>query len=239
MRTNGAGIELTGNQLKVLAVAAMVLDHSTALFIPRDFTFWWLLRMIGRIAAPIMCYLIAEGYYHTSSRRRYAGRLLRMALVSHIPYCLCFGHNPLRFWRATSVMVALLAGLMALWFCRNRRTPLWQKGIFTGVCCLLAYSANWNYIAVLWVLGFGLFHGNLRGQLLAFSAVSGLYLLQPLIYDMPNVLMVSRLGVFLCIPLLLLYRGQRGRRSNWIQWGFYWFYPIHLLALWIIRIIFQ
>ena len=44
-------------------------------------------------------------------------------------------------------------------------------------------------------------------------------------------------GIFLAIPLLACYNGRRGRRSRVIKWGFYLFYPLHLLLLLGLRVI--
>ncbi len=151
------GLQLTGNQLKIIAIAAMTLDHCVAVFMPQDMAGRWILRMLGRMAAPIMCYLIAEGYYHTSNLKKYMGRLLLVAVISHIPYNLCFGYDVWRFWEATDVMVALFAGLAALAAFEKKELPLWLRLFIVAGCCLFAYSANWNYIAVLWILGFGVF----------------------------------------------------------------------------------
>ena len=86
---------------------------------------------------------------------------------------------------------------------------------------------------MLWIVGFGVFRGSPARQMLAFSAVGVLYLLQPLVYG-TSFPYISRVGVFLAIPLLLCYNGRRGRRSKLIQWGFYWFYPAHLLLLYLL-----
>ena len=124
------GLQLTGNQLKIIAIAAMTLDHCVAVFMPQDMAGRWILRMLGRMAAPIMCYLIAEGYHHTSNLKKYMGRLLLVAVISHIPYNLCFGYDVWRFWEATDVMVALFAGLAAL-------AAFEKKSCLCGCACLL------------------------------------------------------------------------------------------------------
>ena len=36
---------------------------------------------------------------------------------------------------------------------------------------------------------------------------------------------------------LLLYNGQRGRKSKWYQWGYYLIYPIHLMVLYVIELL--
>ena len=107
-------ITITSNQLKLIAIAAMVFDHCMVVFIPHDLAIYEVLRMPGRLTAPIMCFLIAEGYYHTSNLWRYMKRLFVMALISHVPFALFFGYNVWAFWQATDVLWALLLGLIAL-----------------------------------------------------------------------------------------------------------------------------
>lgn len=226
-------VQVNANQLKVIAIAAMLIDHIAIVFVPDDFPAMWFLRMIGRMTAPIMCYFIAEGYYHTSNLKKYMGRIFLIAVISHVPHNLCLGQDVLRFWEATDVMFSLLLGLIALELCKNNWLVLWQKVLAVALCCLLAYSADWNYIAVLWILGFGIFHSDRTKQFIAFTAVATIYLIQPFIYG-SSIPYISRFGVFLVIPLLLLYSGERGKKSKLIKWGFYWFYPIHLLLLYLL-----
>lgn len=45
-----------------------------------------------------------------------------------------------------------------------------------------------------------------------------------------------QLGVFLAIPLLCCYNGKRGSGGRAAKWGFYIFYPAHLLVLWILNL---
>jgi hypothetical protein len=45
------------------------------------------------------------------------------------------------------------------------------------------------------------------------------------------------LGMLLPIPLLALYNGENGKKSNFIKYGFYAFYPAHLILLYIIKIL--
>lgn len=225
------GISLTANQLKVIAILAMVFDHCMVAFVPHELAIYPFLRMPGRITAPTMCFLIAEGYHHTSNLKKYMGRLLLMAVISHVPFNLFFGYDLLAFWKATDVIWSLLLGLIALTAYKCTWLKLWQKIILIGVCCLFAYSADWNYIAVLMVLGFGAFYKNKNMQTVVQIAICVMYGVQALLYGAS---LVIRIGILLSIPLLRLYNGQRGKKSIYIQWGFYWFYPMHLLALYLL-----
>ena len=73
---------LTGNQLKLLALIAMTCDHVGLQLLPQ----FIILRIIGRLAAPLFAYMIAEGCRYTHNRGRYLGRLLGMAALCQIAY---------------------------------------------------------------------------------------------------------------------------------------------------------
>lgn len=81
------------------------------------------------------------------------------------------------------------------------------------------------------VLLFGIFHGEKNPQTASHIAVTTLYELQALAYDTS---VLAKLGILFSIPLLRRYNGQRGPKSKLIQWGFYWFYPIHLFVLFLL-----
>lgn len=222
---------LNANRLKAIAVAAMVIDHTAALLLG-SLPWVWVLRLIGRLTAPIMCYFIAEGYAHTSNLRRYFVRLLVTAAVSHVPFVLCQG-GWTQFWNTTSVIWTLTLGLLALAVSQDERVPLWGKLLTALACCALAWNADWSWHAVLWILGFGTFRDDKRRAFAVFAAVGLLYVLPDL--AAPTVYTLSRLGVFLAIPLLLLYNGTHGARSRALQYAYYWFYPAHLTALLLLR----
>ena len=69
---------LNGNQLKAIAMVSMTIDHVTSVMFPNYPTDWWIiiLHIIGRLAAPIFWFFIAEGYHYTHDLKKYAGRLL-------------------------------------------------------------------------------------------------------------------------------------------------------------------
>lgn len=233
--------KLNANQLKILAVLAMLLDHAAGLFMPHGGVLWMILRALGRIAAPTMCYMIAEGYHHTSDRKKYLFRLVLFALIAHIPYNLCMGFtlSPLK---ATSVMWALAMGLLALMIVKEEKWHWAVRLLGLGCCCLLAYTANWNYIAVLWVVVFGLFHEQRAKQMLSFALIGVVFhfgqQLEPLLtgrIPLANYVGWYQAGIFLAIPLLLCYNGTHGKKSKVISRFFYWFYPAHLLVLYLLN----
>ena len=97
--------------------------------------------------------------------------------------------------------------------------------------------ANWNYIAVLWIFGFAVFRESPKKQWAFFGLVTLLYVLQYFVYG-STLPVWLRPFVLLCVPLLLCYNHTLGRRSKVLQWGYYLFYPAHLLVLTLLREIF-
>ena len=74
-------------------------------------------------------------------------------------------------------------GYAALSAVKSGKLPLPVKVAVLALCCALAVTANWNYIAVLWVVGFGLFYGNFRKQAVCFCVVGVLFHLIPTFFD--------------------------------------------------------
>lgn len=230
---------LNANTLKLIAALAMFFDHFAAVFFPHDTLWGVLLRIPGRISAPIMCCMIAEGYHHTSNLKRYITRLLICAVISHIPYNLCFNYS---FFQATSVVWGLALGLIALAIVKHEDWNILLRIFGLGVCCLLSITANWNYIAVLWIVAFGVFYGNFRGQMISFSVIGIFLLILPSVTNLGFIDYSSpgwnwyQLGIFLAIPFLILYNGKRGKKSKFMTRFFYVFYPLHLLFIYVLRL---
>ena len=87
---------ISGYWLKVIAVISMLIDHTSAVIleqIPGLENPAFLMRIIGRLAFPIYCFLLVEGFYHTRSRAKYAGRLFLFALISEVPFDLAFSRR--------------------------------------------------------------------------------------------------------------------------------------------------
>ncbi|MEA4833270.1 MAG: TraX family protein [Oscillospiraceae bacterium] len=226
------------NQLKIIAIIAMFFDHVVTGFISHNTLIGLILHIPGRIAAPIMCYMIAEGYHHTSNIKKYITRLLIFAVISHLPYNLYFGF---KFFQATSIIWGLALGLIALTAVKSDRLHFVVKLFVLALCCALSVTANWNYVAVLWIVVFGLFYGDFKKQMLGFCTVGVICHLIPTYINFgpshkgyPH---WYQLGIFLAIPVLALYNGERGKKSKFITWFFYIFYPVHLIMLYLIKLL--
>ena len=72
--------------LKLIALVSMVCDHTAVVLLPGSLLYGPM-RAFGRMAFLLYACLLAEGFRHTRSAKRYALRLAGMGLLSTIPYC--------------------------------------------------------------------------------------------------------------------------------------------------------
>lgn len=209
---------------------------------------------LGRLAFPIFLFFLAEGCRRTHDMGRYLLRLGIFAAVSQLPFSLLFetwgGSVILTFFLGAlgifcfqtlcgrvSAPVAVLPALalavlaellrsdygfigvllaLSLYFCgESRKHRLVCLAIGLAIC-YLAYTPL-NMLLLYWISPSDPFFT-------AFSQALPSYLELYLPYH----LVVFSSSLLALLPLYF-YSGRRGRGSKWF---FYWFYPLHLLALW-------
>lgn len=240
--------KLTANQLKVIAIIAMFIDHIAIVFFSTQSILGQVLHTIGRITMPIMCYFIAEGYYKTRNIKKYALRLLIFSVVSYYPfYLFAKGVPPISFGEniiissdiIMNTIFVLFLGLMALIVWNHKNIKVYIKIPLIFLICILSTIADWGYIGVLWVLVFGANHDKFKNQIVGFLLVSMILILKPILM-LVNIIdgvwweQIYQFGLLLAIPLLSQYNNKLGKYKN-IKWMFYIFYPLHLLILGCIR----
>ena len=79
--------------LKIIAVTSMCIDHLAVVLYGRDFPSWNMylyMRAIGRLAFPLYCFMLVNGFEKTSNRKKYLSRLLMFAALSQIPFTMVF-----------------------------------------------------------------------------------------------------------------------------------------------------
>lgn len=232
---------LNANQLKLIAIIAMTIDHLTWTFCPGYSTEWWviLLHIIGRLTAPIMWFFISEGYYYTHDFKKYAKRLFILAFISHFAYNFCFGISfiPLKtsVFNQTGVVWSLAWGLMLLYINDSEKLQQWHKVVITILICIITFPSDWSSIATMAILHIGVNRGNFKKQMTWMMILVSFYTLIYFLF-IDRVYGIIQLGTCLTIPLLRLYNGKRG---SWKGMGklFYVYYPVHLVICGIIRIL--
>ena len=244
---------LDGETLKLIAIAAMTIDHIAFAFVPDGTALAILMHAVGRITGPVMFCLAAEGYHHTRSVPRYILRLAVFALVSFLPFQLfVYGRElPVRFsLTRLNVIYTILLGVLAV-HVRHKVRPMPLKILLIGALALLSVPGDWGTTGFFLVLTFEFYYGDFRNQAFAYTLVVlfDQYVLHlftspvfSLLYEGTLDLSAWRYGaenLGLVLPLLLLrrYNGRRGGRGRWDKWLFYAYYPAHLLVLGGIRVL--
>ena len=221
---------LSGTALKLAACITMLIDHIGASCIeatygvayrtpPQIVQLDLVLRLIGRLAFPIFCFLLVEGFVHTHDVKKYLGRMVLFGLVSEIPYDLAFFRSPFDpsqqnvYW-TLALGVLAMAGLKR--FETQSGAVGWQGYVCAGGCALAALLANTDYnaIGVIIICALYLTRTNRKWQCLAGALLFMFELTAPLAF-----------------VLVWFYNGQRGACSPLQKKAFYWFYPVHLLVL--------
>ena len=193
---------------------------------------------LGRIAAPVFLFSIANGYRHTRSLRRYALRLLVFACLAEGPYFLLFGFHG-------NIMFTLLLGLLTLGLTdwgNSRRAGLGYAlaaGVVAAAQCLGLTEGGGSYI--LFILVFDLTrHWPVRRRALLWLVLIPLsryrltwMLLSEELFSWQWVHMwaINALGPLLGVALTFLYNGKKGRTFPGDKYLWYIFYPAHLLVL--------
>ena len=233
---------ISGSTLKLIAIITMLIDHigATVIYLgilePHirqsgmenfamisrfnvELSTWLVIyeicRTIGRIAFPIFCYLLVEGFKYTKDIKKYALRLLLFAFISEIPFDLAFyntvfepGHQNVYFTLFLGILV--LAGI-----------KYFESKIGLGLLCVLAGGAaaqllNSDYT----------FYGILL------IAILYLYRNNKLLQTVLGCLsLIWELAAIIAFIPINLYNGTRGLKMKYF---FYIFYPGHLLILYLI-----
>ena len=235
--------------LKMIAIVTMVIDHTAVAFIDAiPYDIYIIMRIIGRIAMPIFCYLIVEGVLHTGHFPKYALRMLAFAILSEVPFDYIITRSFVSF-DYQNVMWTLLFGMLTIYICDKARQK--DKLLFVCVCIivplffgLLCHFCNTDYgllglylIFLLW-----LFHE--KPVLLIIALVALLIPFQMIytgqtaftIFKVTVPLPLEAFGIISAIPICL-YNGRRGLNNKLIKYIFYAFYPVHLAVLCLLRII--
>ena len=210
--------------LKILALTTMIIDHYGAIF-QNDIIF---LRIIGRLAFPIYCFLLVEGYFRTKDVKNYAKRLFVFALISEVPFDLAF-YGKLGFVHQ-NIFFTLFIGLAAIYFIENKERTHLNKNIVIAIACIssILLSVDYNIIGILYILAFYFTKNYIKNKRFAIVGVVMLIV---------N-LMTSYLQQFSLIALVLLYfyNYKLGPKNKFIQIAFYAAYPLHLVIFYIIKL---
>lgn len=209
---------LNSNQLKLLALLTMTVDHIGVHLFPQ----YPILRIIGRLAFPIYAYCIAEGCVHTKNRKKYLMQMAGMALLCQLVYFFAMGSL------FQCILVTFTLSILTI-YAIDSGSSVKAAAALCAVVLIAVFLPQWlpnTDFAVdygLWgvLLPVAVYLSRERGQKLLCTAI----FLSLLALAYGGIQWLALLAIF---PLAL-YNGQRG--STRLKGLFYWYYPLHLVAI--------
>ena len=221
----------TTSFLKIFAMISMLVDHAGATVVshiryaPWIADYPWLaahitqiyryMRRFGRLAFPIYCFFIVEGYFRTRDVKKYALRLLGLALISEYPFDFALHHGQ-SLWEKQNVYWTLLIGLLVIWAVND-----WFRGMTAAQliiminALILAKVARTDYQ----------YHGVFLIEMLYITRFS------PLVQSLCGATYLDWYEGFptsLSMVMTFFYNNKKGKPMKKL---FYFFYPAHLIVL--------
>lgn len=231
---------MTGNQLKILALVTMTVDHVGVVLLPQ----YPILRIIGRLTYPIFAYMIAEGCFYTHDRRRYLGGIFALGLACQCAFFLALGSLEQSILTTFTFAIITIYALQLA----ERRRDLAGYAAVAGALALDAfvsialprmlagtdYAIDYGFFGILlpaFCYAPRIFFRKAVDRrrlllMLACAAVGLVLLCVQMSAWMGGIQWFSLLSI---IPLAC-YDGTRG---TWhLKYLFYIYYPAHLVAIW-------
>ena len=225
---------LSGAELKLIAIISMLADHvNKALIYPyleSNHGFLAFISdvfdIIGRIAFPLFCFMLVEGYFKTRNRKKYLLNLLLFGVISEIPFDM-FTTASFFNMNWNNVMFTLALVLVTVWIIDTLKEKMQKRP-----------KALWYLVSILIVLGMCIVSMSLSLDYEHHAILIGYFFY--LFHDMPvfaipfgYASMFKEPWALLGFGLTLTYNGERGKQHKMLN---YWFYPVHMLILGILRL---
>jgi TraX protein len=226
---------MTTFQIKLIAIATMIIDHIAFFFYP--LSFWP--RLIGRLSFPLFAWLIANGAHHTKNINKYLLRLLIFAIFTQPIFNLANHafHPNLNY---LNVLFTLSLGIIAIILIKKFK-GLINQIIITLLLTYIAitFKMDFNTVGVASIVCFYLFYQNPKAMLISQSLIYTLPALfhwykfppQSLIYATHS---IRYYAPFALLSLLIInkYNDKLGPRLKYL---FYLIYPFQYIIFYLIK----
>lgn len=236
------GRGLSASTLKIIGCIFMVIDHVGVILLP-DLL---ILRILGRLSYPFFAYFIAEGCRYTRNKRKRFLLVLGLAVLCEGVYFFMMGEPQ------GGILVNFCLSILLIYQVQGFKKALAQKKFLKAFLLLALFAASaagvYGFIEFVLYVDYG-FWGVLipvwaalpdykEGEAPACFKPLSNRPVKLLFFTVGLLCLCISRGLFeniqsyslLALPILALYNGQPGRKG--FKYGFYLFYPAHLVVLW-------
>ncbi len=221
--TKGRGL-LNNNQLKIIAIISMLIDHIGVELLPQ----YEILRIIGRVSFPIFAYMIAEGCHYTRNRAKYFFMVFGLGVICQSVYLIAMGS-----WYQNVLMTFALSILIIYALdsyrdkCSVPTAGLLVLAVLTAVflCLVLPEYTDSDFH-----INYGVF-GVLMPVMIYVAPDKWAKLAAAAAVIVAHAFSLggNQWFALIALPLLALYNGKRGKLN--LKYLFYIFYPTHLVII--------
>ena len=134
----------------------------------------------------------------------------------------------------TSVMWSLAWSVVLMVIFTTEYLQQWVKIILIILICLITFPSDWSTIAAMCPVFLYLHRGDFKKQSLTMLIWTAMYAVVYFIF-MDKPYGILQMCTLLSLPILRQYNGERGQWKG-MKWFFYIYYPAHLFAIGIIRV---
>lgn len=223
---------LDTNLLKLIAIISMLIDHVGNVFFHEIPAFRW----AGRLAFPIFAYCLTVGLLYTRNVKKYLIRLGIFAIISQPLYIMAFHPYDWREeWLNMNIFFTLFVSLIAMVGFKERKWWLFIAAFLLMAFINFDYGANGIVLMLIFYICRN--HPAIGALLYVLQYITALWNGQP---DDPKSLFVGGLCIgwtvfaLFAAPFIFLRTNSKIKVNKYF---FYAFYPAHLLAIWIVRMI--
>ena len=247
---------MTSFVFKIIAMLTMVCDHTGSLLFDDNLY----MRCIGRCAFLIYAFLMAEGYRHLKDRPQrityHLQKLMLLVALTEIPY----DYVESGVWdepESQTAAFTLLLGFGALALAdRYRENKKTQLAIYLSAAAASYFiRSNYKFAGVLLIVAF--YYYLERAESMTLAQRMGALLAIMLAYWPIYLWAFANFGNFaafvdaakslapwfvthlLMVVPFALYNGKLGHRDKVFDFVYNWFYPLHFVALGLIRFFFM
>lgn len=233
--------------LKIIAFFFMTIDHIGFGYLRYidEPEIYMVSRCIGRIAFPLFCFLLVNGFHHTSSKPKYALRLFLFALISEPFFDICF--FSLFNMEYQNVYVTLFLGYLIMWlietaeryfesedFASRMAARLILFPIAIGMIASIneTIGGDYGWFGIILIVGMYLVY---RGDSIQSKALVSLVIcIANIVYVFMGGANIELLSTF-SIPFIFLFKDKKVEIKKPIKMFCYIYYPLHIFIIYVIR----
>ncbi|MEF9840731.1 MAG: TraX family protein [Lachnospiraceae bacterium] len=238
---------LSGSSIKIIALISMVIDHFGQIVLKNgivlnapyqafsDEQFAVLLKLvegchiIGRIAFPLFCFLLVEGFLHTHNLKKYILQLGIFAVLSEPIYDLAVAEKIFSM-KQQNVLFTLLLGIITLAIIKKCKENIPCTIMITIISSLLSFVLHLDgwYYGILLIVTLYVFHNR---NITKYTLAIVIMFLCGLDFSLKALLDPYFITAACSLIIVNFYSGERGIK---LKYFFYAFYPIHLIAFYML-----